>query len=82
MPMMICSQSVRLDPTITAIAALERTQRLVKLMAIEIGPEDLRKVNFGIGHLPQQKIAQAHLATGANQQVGIASPKFIDMLAK
>ncbi len=28
---------------------------LMKFLAIKIGPESIRHVNFGIGHLPQQK---------------------------
>lgn len=44
---------------------------LVKMLAPVVGPKDGGKVQFSIGQLPKQKIAQPLLSTGANQQLWI-----------
>src|SRR5580658_5121159 len=46
-------------------------QRLEKLRLAEIGPERGGDDQFRVGNLPQQKIADAHLAAGANEKVRV-----------
>src|SRR5580658_1325207 len=46
-------------------------QRLEKLRLAEIGPERGGDDQFRVGNLPQQKIADAHLAAGADEKVRV-----------
>ena len=46
-------------------------QRLVNLLIIKVGPEDLGEIVFAVGGLPDQEIADAELAAGADDQVNI-----------
>src|SRR5882724_12417525 len=48
-------------------------QRGEKLRLTEIRPERRRDDEFGVGNLPEQKIAYAHFAARANQQIGIGN---------
>ena len=48
-------------------------QRGEKLRLAEIRPERRRDDQFGVGNLPEQKIADAHLAAGADEQVGVGN---------
>ena len=43
----------------------------MKVVFPEVGPEGLGDVEFGVGRLPQQEVAQAVLAAGADQQVRV-----------
>src|SRR5262249_46935280 len=45
--------------------------RLLQLRSAEIRPQRLGEDKLGIGALPQQEIADALLAAGADQQIGI-----------
>src|SRR5690606_8625399 len=70
---------VRLDAIVTSgadaseatIAALEIEDGVVELVAVEVRPEHRGHIQLGVRHLPEQEVADPHLATGANQQVGI-----------
>ena len=42
-------------------------------MRREVGPERLGDVQFRVGDLPEQEIADAHLAGRADQQIGIGT---------
>src|SRR6266513_3882929 len=46
--------------------------RLEQVAPGDVGPEDRRDVELGVGQLPQQKVREPALTGGANQQVGIA----------
>ncbi len=52
-----------------AVSPGELLQRGVECMGIEVWPVALRKVQFGIGALEQQKITETLLPTGTNQQI-------------
>lgn len=55
----------------TPLASTVLFDRLQQLLAREVRPEGFSKVKFRISHLPEQKIADAHLATGPDQQVRV-----------
>src|SRR5438132_590538 len=57
--------------TVTAFAAAIVGDRLLEIGAPEIRPQRLGEDEFGVSALPQQEIADALLAAGANQKVGI-----------
>jgi hypothetical protein len=52
---------------VAAFAFLVVEQRFQEAGAVKVGPECFGDENFGVGDLPEQKIADAHLATGADQ---------------
>src|SRR5215831_917464 len=56
---------------VTAFAAVIVAQGLLEIGLAEIGPERVDEHQFRIGRLPQQEIADALLAAGANDEVGI-----------
>src|SRR5262245_36000752 len=57
-------------------------ERVVELQFAEIGPERLRHQQFGVGDLPEQKIADAHFAAGADEQVRIGQVGGVEVLAQ
>ena len=54
----------------------------MKLGSIEVRPHGIGDVDFGIGHLPKQEVADAHFATGPNQQIRIANAVGVKMALK
>lgn len=50
---------------------LESQEGAVEFGFVKIGPEGGGDINFAIGHLPQQKITQAHFTAGTDQKIGI-----------
>ena len=42
-----------------------------QVVAVEIGPVYVGDVEFGVCYLPQQEVADAHVASGAYEQVGV-----------
>src|SRR6266581_8123141 len=59
------------DAPITALAFLKFEQGLQQSRAVEVWPERLGDENLRIRNLPEQEIADAHFAAGADQQVGV-----------
>src|SRR5438309_10662530 len=59
------------DAAVPALALLKFEQSLKQPRAAEIRPERFGDKNLRVGDLPKQKIAHAHLAAGAEQQVGV-----------
>ncbi len=57
------------DAAEAALPARELIKRTRESCGIEIRPQAVNEVQFGIGAHPQQKIAQAALATAADQQI-------------
>lgn len=51
----------------TSLAFAVVDERLGEVVTAEIGPECGRDINFGVGELPEQEVAQAHLAAGADE---------------
>src|SRR5262245_25574473 len=58
--------------TIAPFARRERVQRRLELGTAEIRPQRVAHVQLGIGQVPQQEIADAVVATGADEEVRIA----------
>lgn len=56
------------------LAPREVDQRLEQFVAVEVRPVGRRGVVLGVGRLPQQEVAQAHLARRANHQVWVGLP--------
>src|SRR5262245_46493942 len=59
------------DAAIASLTPTKLRDRLLKVLLAEVGPQRVDKHQLGIGALPQQEIADALLAAGADQQVGI-----------
>src|SRR4029077_11122019 len=47
--------------------------------AVEVGPENFGDEDFGVGNLPEEKIADAHFAAGANEKIGIRKIGGVEM---
>src|SRR5690348_9547319 len=56
---------------VAAIAAVKVAQGLFEIAFGEIGPQRRREHQLGVGGLPEQEVADALLAAGADEQVGI-----------
>src|SRR5690554_7396075 len=71
--MMRCLSTLSLDLFIghaeATLAALEVGQRLVEGLGIEIGPQQWREVELGIGQLPEDEVGDALLAAGADAEI-------------
>src|ERR1700719_1570234 len=63
--------TLRSQTTIAPFALLIVCQRRIEFRAPKIGPQRLGDVDLRIRDLPQQEIADAQLAAGADEQVGI-----------
>src|SRR5438093_12224204 len=59
------------DAAVAAFAFLKFEQGLQQSRAVEVWPERLGDENLRIRNLPEQEIADAHFAAGADQQVGV-----------
>ena len=55
----------------SAFAVLIVGDGAVQLFGGEIGPEDVGEIEFAVGTLPQEEIAQPELASGANEEFGV-----------
>ena len=71
---------LRSQAAVAPFALLIVRQRGVKFRTPKIGPKRLGDVNFRVGDLPQQEIADAQLAASADQQVGIGQAGGIKIL--
>ena len=54
----------------------------VELGFAEIGPEGGGDDEFGVGDLPEEKIADAHFAAGADEQIGIGNVSGVKVLGE
>src|SRR5690349_320745 len=79
------------DAAIAPVAAAELGDRLLEMVLAEVGPERVDEHQLGVGTLPEQEIADALLAAGADQQVGVGHARrqqfaleqaFIDLLGR
>ena len=59
------------EAAVAAFPLLEFRNAFQQLQASEVGPQCLRHVDLGVGELPEQEVAEPHLAAGANHQVRI-----------
>src|SRR5271170_5451902 len=55
------------EAAVPPLALLKVEQRFIKLRGCEIGPQRFGHINLGVCNLPEQKIADAHFAAGADQ---------------
>src|SRR5207244_9298148 len=46
-------------------------QRLLQRAGVKLRPAFFRDPQLGVGDLPEQEVADAHLAGGADEQVGV-----------
>src|ERR1700732_4140591 len=53
---------------------------LGEMVATEVGPERRGDVDFGVGELPEEEVAQAHFAAGADEEVGVGIVAGIEMM--
>src|SRR5471032_1790113 len=58
---------------IPAVAAVVLPDRKFQIVPGEVGPEPVEEDQFGIGALPEQKIADPLFAAGADQQIRIGN---------
>src|SRR5258706_13774031 len=66
---------------IAAFAFLKFFYSLQQMNAAKIRPQSLRDVNFRVSQLPQEKIAEPHLAAGAHDQIRVRQSARVEMLA-
>ena len=57
--------------SVTALLARKVGQRAIKLGLAEIRPQYIGEIEFGIGQLPEQEVADAHVAACAYEQIRI-----------
>src|SRR5437588_7977990 len=69
------------DRAVTPVARLKIDDRLKQVAAPEIGPQYLGHVNLRVGNLPEQKVRDAKLAAGANQQIGMIDIRRVQVIA-
>jgi hypothetical protein len=48
---------------------MELTECLAEVHGVELGPHARRENQFGVGAFPEQEVAEALLAAGADEQV-------------
>ena len=53
--------------TESSLASPVRCDGLLKRRPIEVGPKCLAEIQFGVGQLPKQEIADALFAAGSNE---------------
>src|SRR5205823_65953 len=70
-----------LNPAETPLPPREVAQGLVQGRPVEVGPALFRDPEFGIGNLPQQEIADAHLPSGPDQQIRVRHPSGVQRVA-
>ena len=51
--------------------ARERGDRRVERRGVEVGPQRIGEIELGVGELPEQEIADALLAAGADEEIGL-----------
>src|SRR5258708_12931548 len=61
------------------IAALILEDGVEEGAPVEVRPQHRGDVQLGIGELPQQKVRQALLTGGANQQIGVAPRRRVQL---
>ena len=67
------------DGAVAAFAFLEVEEGFEETGAVEVGPEGFGDEDFGVGDLPEEEIADAHFAAGANQEIGIGKIGCVEM---
>src|SRR5437868_5602653 len=80
----LCAERYRrwLDAAVASIALLVGEDRFEQVAAAEIRPQRLGDPDFRVGDLPEEKVADAHLAAGPDQQIGIGLAGGVEELAE
>src|SRR5439155_1275276 len=68
-------------PAEATLALLIESQRLEELALAEIRPERVGDVDLRVGDLPEEEVAEAHLAAGPDEQVGIRDARGAEVAA-
>src|SRR5579862_7187681 len=68
------------DAAVAAIALLEFDEGLEEPGAIEIRPQGIGDENLRVGNLPEQEVADAHFAAGADEQIGVGEAGSVEVL--
>src|SRR5471030_3005624 len=61
------------DAAIAPLAPPELGDSFLEMGLVEVGPQRVDEHQLGVGALPEQEVADALLAAGADQQVGIGN---------
>src|SRR5439155_4943331 len=72
----------RFDAAVSAIALLVSDHGFEQVTAAEIGPQRFGDPDLRVGNLPQQEVADAHLAARPDQQVGIGLAGGVEKIAE
>ena len=54
-----------------ALPALIADDGLMERIGVEVGPISVAEIQFGVGCLPEQVVAESHFSSGAYEQVGV-----------
>src|SRR5215469_9988704 len=57
------------------LAAGEDGKTLLEVSQAEVGPQPRTEMQLRVGQIPKQKIAEALLATGADEEIGLGQPR-------
>src|SRR5438309_4744353 len=60
-------------PPEATLALLEEVERLQVLTLAEVGPQRVRDVDLGVGELPEEEVAESHLAARPDEEIGIGN---------
>src|SRR5262245_60483378 len=55
----------------SSVATSERIDCLFEAVPIEVGPPQIHEHEFGVGAAPEKEVAEAQLATGADNEIGV-----------
>src|SRR5262245_6362937 len=72
----------RLDAAVATVAFLIGDDGLEQMASPEIGPERLGDPDLGVCNLPEEEVADAHLAARPDEQVGIGLARRVEKLAE
>ena len=71
-----------LEPAKASMAPRVFLERLVQLRLAEVRPERGRHDELGVGDLPEEEVAHAHLAAGPDEEVGVGVLVGVEMLRR
>ena len=64
------------------LAVRKPSQGPGELLGVKVGPQDVGEVQLSIGHLPEQEVADARLAAGADEQVHLGHAGGAEVLSQ
>src|SRR4051794_18421847 len=72
----------RLDAAVAAIAFLVGDHRFEQIATAEVWPQRFGDPDLGVSDLPEEKVADPHLAAGPDQQIGIRLARGVEEIAE